>query len=169
MNIIKWKGCTLQPLTKQEYDNSEWVGGCLQGYVDVTYQELIDLFGTPTLGISGDEKCQMEWVFEITDDEGNQARYTLYDWKTYDLNYTKTKLKTWNIGGNSSPTILQEYIKEQRQNNKEFTFSVPCSLEYRILAKNEEEAKDILLEKGGYEIQGEVLVEGSDYDNAILI
>ena len=111
----------------------------------------------------------MEWVLEITDDEGNTKQFYIYDWKTYDLNYTKTKLKTWNIGGVSSPTILQEYIKEQRQNNKEFTFSVPCSLEYRIFANNEEEAKDILLEKGGYEIQGEVLVEGSDFDNAILI
>jgi len=60
-------------------------------------------------------------------------------------------------------------MKVKTQQLKEFTFSVPCSLEYRILAHNEEEAKNILLEKGGYEIQGEISVEGSDYDNAILI
>ena len=58
---------------------------------------------------------------------------------------------------------------DQKKIEKEFTFSVPCSLEYRIFAHNEEEAKNILIEKGGYEIQGEISVEGSDYDNAILI
>ena len=60
-------------------------------------------------------------------------------------------------------------MKAKIEKRKEFTFSVPCSLEYRIFAHNEKEAKDILLEKGGYEIQGEISVEGSDYDNAILI
>ena len=58
---------------------------------------------------------------------------------------------------------------EPKKPNKEFTFSVPCSLEYTIYANDEKEAKDILLEKGGYEIQGEISVDGSDYENAILI
>ena len=168
-NIIKWKGCTLQPLTNQEYNDREWQGGCLQGYVDVTYLELIEIFGEPTLGLSGDEKCQMEWVIEITDDEGNTGQFTIYDWKTYDLNYTKSKLQTWNIGGLSSPNILQEYIREYRKPKQEFTFSVPCSLEYRIMAKDSDSARKILLDKGGYEIQGEINVQGSDYDEAILI
>ena len=168
-NIIKWKGCTLQPLTNQEYNDREWQGGCLQGYVDVTYLELIEIFGEPTLGLSGDEKCQMEWVIEITDDEGSTGQFTIYDWKTYDLNYTKSKLQTWNIGGLSSPNILQEYIREYRKPKQEFTFSVPCSLEYRIMAKDSDSARKILLDKGGYEIQGEINVQGSDYDEAILI
>ena len=168
-NIIKWKGCTLQPLTNQEYNDREWQGGCLQGYVDVTYLELIEIFEEPTLGLSGDEKCQMEWVIEITDDEGNTGQFTIYDWKTYDLNYTKSKLQTWNIGGLSSPNILQEYIREYRKPKQEFTFSVPCSLEYRIMAKDSDSARKILLDKGGYEIQGEINVQGSDYDEAILI
>ena len=168
-NIIKWKGCTLQPLTHQEYKDREWQGGCLQGYVDVTYLELVEMFGEATLGESGDSKVQMEWVIEITDDEGATQQFSIYDWKTYDLNYTKSKLQTWNIGGLSSPTILQEYIREYRKPKQEFTFSVPCSLEYRIMAKDSDSAREILLEKGGYEIQGEINVQGSDYDEAILI
>ena len=112
MNAIKWKGYTLKPLTKKEYNNTKFVSTCLQGYVDVTYKELVEMFGEPTLGLSGDEKCQMEWVFNIVDKEGNEERFTLYDWKTYDLDYTKNELKTWNIGGISKPKILQDYIEE---------------------------------------------------------
>ena len=52
---------------------------------------------------------------------------------------------------------------------KEFTFSVPCNLEYTIVASDEKSARKILLEKGGYEIQGEIQVDGSDYEEAILI
>ena len=74
-NIIKWKGCTLQPLTNEEYQNTTAQGGCLQGYVDVTYRELVALFGEATLGESGDGKCQMEWVFEITDEDGKMEQF----------------------------------------------------------------------------------------------
>tara|TARA_A100001391_G_scaffold151040_2_gene108563 strand:- start:14421 stop:14945 length:525 start_codon:yes stop_codon:yes gene_type:complete len=172
-NIIKWKGCTLQPLTTEEYQNTTAQGGCLQGYVDVTYRELVGLFGEATLGESGDGKCQMEWVFEITDEDGKMEQFYIYDWKTYDLNVTKNHLKTWNIGGNSNPHILIKYITEQKANleatMKEFTFSVPCSLKYTLWAKDEDTALEILKEKGGYDIQGEVLVDASDYDDAILI
>ena len=52
---------------------------------------------------------------------------------------------------------------------KHFIFSVPCNLEYTIVASDEMSARKILLEKGGYEIQGEIQVDGSDYDNAVLI
>ena len=66
-----------------------------------------------------------------------------------------------------------EYITEQKANleatMKEFTFSVPCSLKYTLWAKDYDTALEILKEKGGYDIQGEVLVDASDYDDAILI
>lgn len=52
---------------------------------------------------------------------------------------------------------------------KTFIFSVPCSLEYQIEASSAEEAKEILLKKGGYDIQGEIVVDGNDYENATLI
>tara|TARA_Y100000591_G_C21619338_1_gene586996 strand:+ start:432 stop:827 length:396 start_codon:yes stop_codon:yes gene_type:complete len=111
MNKIKWKGYTLKPLTKKEYNKLKFVSSHLVGYTNVMYGDLIDMFGEPTLGLSEDDKCQMEWVFVITDKDGNKERFYLYDWKTYDLVYTKTELSRWNIGGNSDPKILQEYIK----------------------------------------------------------
>lgn len=52
---------------------------------------------------------------------------------------------------------------------KEFTFLVPCNLEYTIVASDEKSARKILLKKGGYDIQGEILVDGSDYEDAILL
>lgn len=52
---------------------------------------------------------------------------------------------------------------------KTFIFSVPCSLEYQIEASSAEEAKEILLKKGGYDIQGEIVVDGDDYENATLL
>ena len=52
---------------------------------------------------------------------------------------------------------------------KEFTFLVPCNLEYTIVASDVKSARKILLKKGGYDIQGEILVDGSDYEDAILV
>ena len=52
---------------------------------------------------------------------------------------------------------------------KTFIFSVPCSLEYQVEASSAKEAKEILLKKGGYEIQGEIVVLDSDYENATLL
>jgi hypothetical protein len=37
------------------------------------------------------------------------------------------------------------------------------------MAKDSDSARKILLEKGGIEIQGDINVQGSDYDEAILI
>jgi len=71
-------------------------GTCLRGYLDnTTYSDLIQLFGEPTFNEpSGDDKIQREWVVEH---EGNY--FTIYDWKTYDLNYTMNKLNEFNVGG----------------------------------------------------------------------
>ena len=40
---------------------------------------------------------------------------------------------------------------------------------YYIEAKNDEDAKRILLEKGGWEIKGELLIDGQDYFDAHLV
>jgi hypothetical protein len=70
-------------------------GTSLAGYLNnVTYQELINALGKPTFDEpSGDGKVQVEWVFEF---RGNV--YTIYDWKTFDREYTENKLTRWNIG-----------------------------------------------------------------------
>ena len=49
---------------------------------------------------------------------------------------------------------------------KTYTFSVPCSYVYEIEAETEEKAKEILIEKGGFEISGELCLEDDSYRKA---
>ena len=44
-----------------------------------------------------------------------------------------------------------------------YTFLVPCSFEYEIEAKTEEQARKILAEQGGIDIQGEPLFSDDAY------
>jgi len=73
-------------------------GTSLKGYIrGVKYSELIRAIGQPTfVEESGDGKIQFEWVVNFNGDT-----YTIYDWKTYDVEYTINELDTWNIGGHS--------------------------------------------------------------------
>lgn len=50
-----------------------------------------------------------------------------------------------------------------------YTFSVPCSMVYDIEAQSEEEARKLLLERGGYSVRGEIVIDGFDYQEAILV
>jgi ABC-type Fe3+-hydroxamate transport system substrate-binding protein len=65
---------------------------------DVTYDDIIRTFGVPSIFVpSGDNKVQLEWVIEFNGDI-----FTIYDWKTYDRDYTLQELTVWSIGGKSS-------------------------------------------------------------------
>tara|TARA_R100000742_G_C4258468_1_gene76346 strand:+ start:373 stop:552 length:180 start_codon:yes stop_codon:yes gene_type:complete len=50
-----------------------------------------------------------------------------------------------------------------------YKFTVPCAYYYEIEANTEEEAREILLEKGGIEIDGELLLEDDAYRKADCI
>ena len=52
---------------------------------------------------------------------------------------------------------------------KTFEFSVPCSYHYKIKAKTEKEARKILVEEGGIDIQGNLCLEEDDYKKAELL
>ena len=52
---------------------------------------------------------------------------------------------------------------------KTFKFAVPCSYTYEIEAATEDEARDILYEKGSYEITGKLEIENNDYRFATLL
>ena len=54
----------------------------------VTYSELLEAFGKPLYGPenSADGKVNYEWVFEY-----NGENFRVYDWKTYDEEYTMTQ------------------------------------------------------------------------------
>lgn len=78
--------------TKDEHPQTS---GSLKDYVYTTYQQLVEVLGEPTYDKpSGDNKVQKEWVINY---EGNN--YTIYDWKTYDEEYTMNELDEWHIGG----------------------------------------------------------------------
>ena len=94
-------------------------GSSLGGYIEgFTYEELVDLMGEPTFNEEdgGDGKINKEWTIIHY---GNV--YTIYDWKTYDTNYTMTKLKKWNIGGKANcADFINELTQKLENNRKEY-------------------------------------------------
>jgi hypothetical protein len=97
----------LQKLSQEE-DYS--TGTSLKGYLhNTTYAQLIEAFGQPTYTPedSGDGKVNFEWIFEF-----NGEIFTVYDWKTYNVQYTINELTTWNIGGKTSYVDFSNYIEE---------------------------------------------------------
>jgi hypothetical protein len=65
-------------------------GSCLQGYIETTYDELVNVFGKPTI-LKGD-KVNVEWTIKFSD--GTIA--TIYDWKQPE---TPMEYYPWHIGG----------------------------------------------------------------------
>jgi len=50
-----------------------------------------------------------------------------------------------------------------------YTFGVNAFFTYDIEANSEKEARDILVEKGGYDINGELHISTTDYQEALLM
>ena len=80
------------------------------------YKQLTIVFGEPTFGkVSSDGKIQKQWVFIRTAD--NEV-FTIYDWKTYDENYTTSMNQDWNIGGKSyAGEFVTDMIQELEKKN----------------------------------------------------
>jgi hypothetical protein len=68
----------------------------LQGYIETTYDELVKVFGEPTV-LEGD-KVTVEWILQFSD--GTVA--TIYDWK---LSETPMGVYNWHIGGRSQRAV----------------------------------------------------------------
>lgn len=84
-------------------------GTSFKGYLNATYNQLIKAFGEPTYpNESGDGKVQFEWVFEY-----NGEPFTVYDWKTYDREYTINGLTRWNVGGSSNAERFISTLKSK--------------------------------------------------------
>jgi hypothetical protein len=100
-------------LTKSEVDAS---GTSLSGYLhNTTYHQLCEAFGEPTYlpEDSGDGKVNFEWVFEFNGDI-----FTVYDWKTYDKEYTMNQLTTWNIGSKAYYGEFSDHIESILKSTK---------------------------------------------------
>lgn len=73
---------------------------------NIYYKDLVKIFGHPTFNYPiEDEKTQVEWWIKF---EGNL--YLIYDWETYNKDFTLNGLDVWTIGGNSNPDKLIEFI-----------------------------------------------------------
>jgi len=77
-------------------------GTSLKGHLyEVNYLTLVKTFGKPTYPEeSADGKVQVEWVFDY-----NGEVFTLYDWKTYDREYTINQNTRWNVGGKEKSSV----------------------------------------------------------------
>ncbi len=71
-------------------------GTCLQGYIETTYVELVNVFGKPT-ELSGG-KVSVEWIIRFSDD----TVASIYDWK---LSETPMGVYKWHIGGRSQRAV----------------------------------------------------------------
>ena len=84
--------------------NGTYKIGSLDG---IYYRDLVEKLGEPTIVGSGDDKVQYEWIIRYED-----RIYTIYDWKTYDAEYTEYELDAWSIGGNAKSTLLLDDFKK---------------------------------------------------------
>lgn len=83
--------------THNDYDGIEANGTSLMGYVDVSYGELLSVFGPPLSG-SSDGKVKAEWLIEF--DDGTVG--TIYDYKSSVAPKHNTE---WHVGGLSRRVV----------------------------------------------------------------
>ncbi len=82
-------------------------GTSLAGYINSDYMGLELALGEPVFDTeSGDGKVQVEWVVQF---KGNV--FTIYDWKTYDRDFTLCELNTFNIGSKARGYEVAEFIE----------------------------------------------------------
>lgn len=82
-------------------------GSHYQKEVVTSYGELINIFGKPSCGESGDGKVQVEWIVIF----GDGRLCTIYDWKEYDT--PVGSVTNWHLGGHDGvgPNRIKEIIK----------------------------------------------------------
>lgn len=81
---------------------------------NVNYRQLVETLGPPSIAEeTGDGKSFVQWVLNF-----NENIYTIYDYKTYDEDYTLNELTRWSIGGIGGSTLFTQQLKaEFKQNN----------------------------------------------------
>lgn len=110
---------------KTEYEIQDptmgFSGTSLQGYTDpVSFYDLIELFGKPSIDTNLDDKVNVEWLIEgkryYIDEDGDEdwdyVKATIYNWKTGGV---PSGEYDWHIGGNGWAAI--EMIEDIIKNN----------------------------------------------------
>lgn len=94
---MNFPASVLKPMNEDEYRG----GTSLCGYVNVSYQELVNAFGPPN--VKGDPwKCDANWLL-VADDE-NETVCTIYNYKD-GVNYLGPEgtpveqIRDWHVGG----------------------------------------------------------------------
>jgi hypothetical protein len=84
----------MKTLRDQHFASNQTCGTSLKGYTAATYNQLVKVLGEPTFNTpSGDDKTQVEWVVKYRNNY-----FTVYDWKTYDREYTLNELSVFHVG-----------------------------------------------------------------------
>mgnify|MGYP003631951975 CR=1 FL=1 len=105
----------MRKLKIDELDNVNLSGYKVGELKHFTYKQIKKALGKPTFKPrnSGDFKVQYEWVVLYGD-----KVFRVYDWKTYDKEYTKKILTTWSIGGHTScDWFLQTLVNKIQAND----------------------------------------------------
>ena len=121
--------------TYDKMDAPNTFGTSLKGKLGygITYNDLVDYFGNPTFGESGDGKVNFEWVIDF-EFEGSINTFTIYDWKV-DAEWSKNNTgyldqaeerfggSRWHIGGKDfAGDFIQFVEKEIKKLEKELPF-----------------------------------------------
>ena len=84
----------MKALKNQNIASTHTDGTSLKGYTKATYKQLVAALGEPTFSdASADDKTQVEWVVKFRNNY-----FTIYDWKTYDREYTMNELQIFHVG-----------------------------------------------------------------------
>ena len=84
----------MKTLRKQSFASDQTCGTSLKGYTKATYKQLVTALGEPTFNeASFDDKTQVEWVVKFRNNY-----FTIYDWKTFDREYTLNELQIFHVG-----------------------------------------------------------------------
>lgn len=86
----------------------------LIGYLLLKYDEIVEIFGEPNYGVSGDYKVDWEWILKI-----NNCIITIYNYKD-GPSYTRNKsigpndIENWHVGGahRKSLEVLDRKIRD---------------------------------------------------------
>ena len=104
----------IKHITDKQEAIDESNGSSLKGYIYATYNKLVNVLGEPTFDEpSDDEKTQVEWVVNFKGDF-----FTIYDWKTYDRDYTLNDLDRFNVGGKSCAFDFIEHLEKLIKSNQ---------------------------------------------------
>ena len=96
---------------KKRVKLSSRVGGCLNGYLDISYDKLVELLGKPNVENDG-YKTDAEWC--VSFDDIPFSIYNYKDGKSYNKvdGLNVEDIRNWNIGGRDKAKAkeLAEYL-----------------------------------------------------------